>query len=72
MSPIRSGKWTVADQQAFSTYMGQLVEAWGNLTDLALQEMFSGSSTSLPNLGTLVTGGKLIAGIPETNAFHLM
>jgi hypothetical protein len=59
----------VQDQNAFSTYMGQVVGAWANLTDLALQELFSGSSTSLPNLDTLITGGKLIAGIPEKNQF---
>jgi hypothetical protein len=51
--------------------MGQVVGAWANLTDLALQELFSGSSTSLPNLDTLVTGGKLIAGIPELGPFLL-
>jgi hypothetical protein len=59
----------VQDQNAFSTYMGQVVGAWANLTDLALQKLFSGSSTSLPNLDTLVTGGKLIAGIPERDQF---
>lgn len=57
------------DQNAFSTYIGQVVGAWGNLTDLALKDLFSGSSTSLPNLDTLITGGKLIAGMPDTNAF---
>jgi len=49
--------------------MGQVVGAWANLTNLALQDIFSGSSTSLPNLDTLVTDGKLIAGIPEINPF---
>lgn len=57
------------DQNAFSTYMGQIVGAWANLTDLALQELLSGDSTSLPNLDTLITGGKLIAGMPKNNGF---
>lgn len=49
--------------------MGQVVGAWANLTDLALQELLSGDSASLPNLDTLITGGKLIAGMPEKDNF---
>ncbi|KAH8703812.1 hypothetical protein BGW36DRAFT_288853 [Talaromyces proteolyticus] len=63
------GTWSVQDQNAFSTYMGQIVGAWANLTALALKDLFSGSSSSLPNLDSLVTGGKLIAGIPETDQY---
>jgi len=59
----------VEDQNAFSTYIGQVVGAWGNLTDLALKDLFSGSSASLTNLDDLISGGKLIAGMPETNVF---
>ncbi|RFU34988.1 hypothetical protein B7463_g1355, partial [Scytalidium lignicola] len=31
------GTWLVADQHAFSTYLGQAIGAWGNLTDLAFK-----------------------------------
>lgn len=47
--------------------MGQIVYAWQNATSQAAEDMFSGSLASIGALDTLITGGKLIAGIPATS-----
>jgi hypothetical protein len=65
----RSGKWSITNQNSFSAYLGQVVGAWANLTDVALQDLFSGSSTTLPHLDTLIQNGHFIDGVPNTGAF---
>jgi hypothetical protein len=59
--PHLSGSgWTVEKQDAFSDYMGQAVNAWANITEMALQQIFDGSDTTL--ITALIAGGQFIEG----------
>ena len=42
--------------------MGQVVNAWGNVTEQALANLFDGSDDSISTLTTLISDGKLIEG----------
>ncbi|KAK3934563.1 putative glycoside hydrolase [Diplogelasinospora grovesii] len=54
--------WTAEKQDAFSAYMGQVISAWGNITDQSLKTLFDGSDNSVALLTTLVADGHFIEG----------
>lgn len=65
--------WTPESQDAFSSYMGQTINGWGNVTSLALQKIFDGSDESINILWDTMSNGKLIEGKfeedpPESNS----
>jgi hypothetical protein len=55
-------KWTPESQDAFSNYLGNVINGWGNVTELALKHLFSGEDDSLEILWKAMSGGKLIVG----------
>jgi hypothetical protein len=42
--------------------MGQVIWAWGNVTEQALSNLFDGSDSSIQTLTTLISNGQLIEG----------
>jgi hypothetical protein len=61
-TPASGSPWTAQKQDAFSTYMGQVVSAWGNVTALSLKKLFDGSDASIDLLTSLVSDGHFIEG----------
>ncbi|KAF7561921.1 hypothetical protein G7046_g2225 [Stylonectria norvegica] len=62
MGSTTGKKWTEAKQDEFSTYMGQTISIWGNVTEEAVKGLFNGLPDSIDQLTTLISDGKLIAG----------
>ncbi|KAF2664834.1 glycoside hydrolase family 18 protein [Microthyrium microscopicum] len=58
----KSGDWTLDDQNTFSAYLGQVINAWGNSTEQALATLFNGSGASIQILTALISNGSLITG----------
>ena len=57
-----SGDWTAEKQDAFSDYMGQVVNAWGNVTEQSLKKLFDGSPEYIDLLTSLIADGHMIEG----------
>lgn len=55
-------KWTPASQDAFSNYMGQVIDGWANITSLALFDLFDGTDESIKILEEAISNGRLIDG----------
>ncbi|EFE34865.1 class V chitinase, putative, partial [Trichophyton benhamiae CBS 112371] len=49
-------------QDEFSNYLGETIYAWGNITAVALRDLFNGSDTSITTLTDIISDGKLIDG----------
>jgi hypothetical protein len=60
------GKWIPEYQGQFSSYMGEFLNGWGNLTSAALARLFDGSDLSIDILDKIISGGKLISGMCDT------
>ncbi|KAJ9136984.1 Glycoside hydrolase family 18 protein [Coniochaeta hoffmannii] len=54
--------WTPEKQDAFSDYLGQVVNAWGNVTEMSLQQLFNGEPANLELLTSLIADGHFIDG----------
>ena len=54
--------WTPQEQNKFSTYIGQVIFGWMYNAELAIQDLFSGSQTSVQTLGKIIANGALIPG----------
>jgi hypothetical protein len=55
-------RWTPALQDAFSNYMGQVIDGWVDITSLALYDLFDGSDESIKILEEAMSNGRLIDG----------
>ena len=60
--PDDNAEWTPADQDAFSHYMGTVIDGWANVTSIALDTLFNGTTEGLKILGDTMANGKLIEG----------
>ncbi|KAK5799831.1 hypothetical protein VI817_002043 [Penicillium citrinum] len=58
--PSKDSPWTHESQDAFSNYMGQVVEGWANITSLSLEKLFEGTPDSIKRLEEAMANGKLI------------
>ncbi|PGH10805.1 hypothetical protein AJ79_05278 [Helicocarpus griseus UAMH5409] len=54
--------WMPEKQDTFSNYMGQTIDAWANVTWLALEKVFDGSPESIDILWSTISDGKLVEG----------
>ncbi|KAK4136083.1 glycoside hydrolase family 18 protein [Trichocladium antarcticum] len=64
--------WTPKEQNKFSYYVGQAIDAWMNSTELTLKKLFDGSAESVEKIGEIIANGNLIEGridgtVPEWN-----
>lgn len=57
-----SGAWTPEKQDAFSEYMGNAVNAWGNVTEMSLKKLFNGEPASVELLTSLIANGHFVDG----------
>lgn len=55
-------KWTVELQDSFSSYMGNVITGWANVTTIALKRLFDGTDGSIDILWDIISDGKLILG----------
>ncbi|OAA36492.1 chitinase [Metarhizium rileyi] len=62
LSTDTPGHWTAGKQAQFSHYMGQALNAWGDLAERSVGILFNGSDESVALLTSLVSDGKLISG----------
>ncbi|KAK3934190.1 hypothetical protein QBC46DRAFT_300262 [Diplogelasinospora grovesii] len=63
-----SGPWTPEKQAEFSNYMGQVINAWGNVTSGALKSLFNGSDDTLVTLTSLIANGQFVEGATGTSS----
>ncbi|KAH8731881.1 chitinase [Phaeosphaeriaceae sp. PMI808] len=54
--------WTAEHQDAFSAYIGSVIDGWGDVTDGALKSLFDGSDASIDILWKAISGGRFITG----------
>jgi hypothetical protein len=59
-------KWTPGLHSNLSSYMGDLVNGWRNLTSASLTRLFDGSDSSIELLSKTISGGKLVSGMCDT------
>lgn len=59
---MHSGTWSAPKQDEFSNYLGETINAWGNITAVTLSDLFDGSDTSIATLTGIISDGKLIDG----------
>ncbi|KAH6616808.1 hypothetical protein C7974DRAFT_475193 [Boeremia exigua] len=59
-------KWTAEKQDAFSNYLGQVIDGWATVAELTVQDLFDGSQGSIDLVWGAMSGGKLIEGKFET------
>ncbi|KAK3500592.1 hypothetical protein B0T13DRAFT_535440 [Neurospora crassa] len=57
-----TGKKRQQKQDAFSDYMGNVVSAWANVTEMSLRQLFNGEPESVELLTSLVANGHFIDG----------
>ncbi|KAL2831692.1 putative necrosis-inducing factor-domain-containing protein [Aspergillus cavernicola] len=60
-----AAEWTPEKQDEFSAYLGQVIVGWGNITSLALEDLFSASPEAIDALWKAMSDGKLIEGKKE-------
>ncbi|KAI9040038.1 uncharacterized protein KD926_008601 [Aspergillus affinis] len=60
--PGKKPPWTAEAQDAFSSYMGQVIKAWRRITEVAVEDLFDGSPRSIEILQKAIAEGKLIDG----------
>lgn len=58
----KKDEWSENSQDAFSSYLGQAITAWDNVTTMALDKMFDGSDKSIEILYNIISDGKLLSG----------
>ncbi|RHZ59790.1 uncharacterized protein CDV56_103839 [Aspergillus thermomutatus] len=65
--------WTPGKQDKIANYMGQLIAAWGKITEKSLDDLFRGTDESIKLLTELISDGKFVEGsgqsigLPPTN-----
>ncbi|KAI1120979.1 hypothetical protein F5Y10DRAFT_289094 [Nemania abortiva] len=55
-------QWTPMKRDDFAAYMGQVVAAWGNVTEKTVGVLFNGTDSAIDALGNLIAGGRFIEG----------
>jgi hypothetical protein len=63
-------KWTPASQAEFSSYLGQVINGWDKVMKVSLKRLFSGDDASIEALGNVISGGKLVFGMPDNQVTH--
>ncbi|OAQ63718.2 chitinase [Pochonia chlamydosporia 170] len=62
LSTNNADSWSPKKQAEFSHYMGQALDAWANLAEASVHNLFNGSDTSIGLLTSLISDGKFIQG----------
>lgn len=57
--PFFSNGWTVQSQESFSAYLGQVIFAWQNSTEINLRLLFNGTDSYIAVLGDVIQDGKI-------------
>ncbi|CAK7236302.1 hypothetical protein SEUCBS140593_009574 [Sporothrix eucalyptigena] len=57
-----SNGWSVQSQESFSAYLGQVIFAWQNATEINLGLLFNGTDSYIAVLGDAIQDGKMIGG----------
>ncbi|KAJ2984421.1 hypothetical protein NUW58_g6066 [Xylaria curta] len=57
-----SDAWTVEAQDDLEAYLGQVIFAWQNVTEITLGKVFSGDDANIDILGRIIASGRLLPG----------
>ncbi|KAI0182679.1 chitinase [Xylaria flabelliformis] len=57
-----SDAWTAEDQDDLEAYLGQVIFAWQNVTEITLDQVFNGADANIDILGRIIAGGRLVLG----------
>ncbi|KAJ5192367.1 hypothetical protein N7449_008509 [Penicillium cf. viridicatum] len=55
-------RWNPQSQDAFSNYMGQVVDGWAKVSSLSLEQLFDGKPKSIKIVEEIMSNGKLVDG----------
>lgn len=58
-------KWTPQEQDKFSSYLGEVIFGWMNVTEMGLGRLLGGNNESIRVVGAVMADGKLIEGIRD-------
>ncbi|KAI0467015.1 hypothetical protein F4859DRAFT_518632 [Xylaria cf. heliscus] len=58
----KSDAWTAEGQDDLEAYLGQVIFAWQNVTEITLRQVFNGDDANIDILGRIIAGGRLLSG----------